>query len=317
MTEFAPSEAKTAIAPITVSPAGLSCEAEVFLGPDDMTKVATSGRIPFTSTGAPQNVRLPIVMPDAEATYHVYVDVYAEGYLIAAYQAIEDVIIAPPGIRVLVKIVDAVRDFFNLPGAELPGSIVFFLPTVTGQSQYQGIADSNGEVVLHVEPGTYWYTCGPPEGWGLALCPNIRCDPQSVSITSDCQIKLSFVQQGYWTREKIDEVETNPTVLDYLDAQLRLSELLGKYGPTLDDARYKANMCVAICRYEGGTIQQCQQQCAELIEAAAEIEQLGWITIPNLINTLSQQGRMQLYAGQIWKLLPYEDVCCWKGMTRE
>ena len=33
-------------------------------------------------------------MPAAEGTYHAYVDVYAEGLLIAAYQAIEDVVIA-------------------------------------------------------------------------------------------------------------------------------------------------------------------------------------------------------------------------------
>ena len=98
MPQFAPSESKTAVAPIAVMPSGLSCEAEVFLGPDDMTKVATSGRIPFTSTGASQDVRLPVTMPVSEGTYHVYVDVYVEGLLIAAYQAIEDVIIAPVGV---------------------------------------------------------------------------------------------------------------------------------------------------------------------------------------------------------------------------
>lgn len=94
MPEFAPSEAKTAVAPITVSPAGLSCEVELYLGPDELTKVATSGAIPFTSTGASQDVLLPVAMPATEGTYHVYVDVYAGGYLIAAYQAIEDVVIA-------------------------------------------------------------------------------------------------------------------------------------------------------------------------------------------------------------------------------
>lgn len=94
MPEFAPGESKTAIAPIIVKPSGLSCEAEIFLGPDELTKVATSGRIPFSSTGASQNVRLPIAMP-SEGTYHVYIDVYAGGILIAAYRAIEDVVILP------------------------------------------------------------------------------------------------------------------------------------------------------------------------------------------------------------------------------
>lgn len=93
MPQFAPGEVKTARAPLTVSPSGLSCEVELFLGPDDMTKVTTSGRIPFTSTGVSQNVRLPVAMP-AEGTYHVFIDVYAEGIPIAAYKATEDVVIA-------------------------------------------------------------------------------------------------------------------------------------------------------------------------------------------------------------------------------
>lgn len=93
MPQFAPGESKTAIAPITVKPAGLSCEAEIFLGPDEVTKVATSGMVAFTSTGASQEVRLPIFMPATGGTFHVYIDVYAEGYLIAAYQATEDVVV--------------------------------------------------------------------------------------------------------------------------------------------------------------------------------------------------------------------------------
>ena len=93
MPQFAPGEAKTAVAPITVMPSGLNCNAEVFLGPDEMTKVATSGLVPFTSTGVSQDVRLPVTMPSAAGTYHVFIDVYAEGILIAAYQAIEDVVI--------------------------------------------------------------------------------------------------------------------------------------------------------------------------------------------------------------------------------
>lgn len=96
MPEFAPGEAKTAVAPITVSPSGLACQAEVFLGPDQMTKVTTSGSVAFISTGAEQSTRLPITMPAEEGTYHVFIDVYAEGILIAAYRAIEDVTIVAP-----------------------------------------------------------------------------------------------------------------------------------------------------------------------------------------------------------------------------
>lgn len=91
---FGPGEPKTATVPITVSPSGLSCEAELFLGPNDTTKIVTSGLIPFTSTGMQQSVSLPVTMPSPGGdAYHVYIDVYAEGYLIVAYVATEDVII--------------------------------------------------------------------------------------------------------------------------------------------------------------------------------------------------------------------------------
>ncbi|GAI59978.1 unnamed protein product [marine sediment metagenome] len=91
---MAPGVARTAVAPIAVSPSGLSCQAELFLGPNDTTKVATSGMKAFSSTGAAQSVRLPVTMPTAGGVaYHVYLDVYANGYQILAYQATEDVVI--------------------------------------------------------------------------------------------------------------------------------------------------------------------------------------------------------------------------------
>ncbi len=91
---FGPGIPKTAVIPITVSPSGLSSEVELFLGPNDTTKIATSGLIPFTSTGVQQSVSLPITMPSPGGdAYHVYIDVYAEGYLLVAYVATEDVLI--------------------------------------------------------------------------------------------------------------------------------------------------------------------------------------------------------------------------------
>jgi len=91
---MAPGASATASAPITVAPGGLSCEAELFLGPNDTTKVVTSGKKPFTSTGAPQSVSFPVIMPSpGGVAYHVYLDVFAEGIPIVAYVATEDVII--------------------------------------------------------------------------------------------------------------------------------------------------------------------------------------------------------------------------------
>jgi len=96
MPQFAPNEAKTAIAPIIAKPSGMNCEAELFLGPDEATKVVTSGREPFVSTGAEKNVSLPITMPGAPGTFHGYIDVFAGGFRFLAYILKEDVVIAAP-----------------------------------------------------------------------------------------------------------------------------------------------------------------------------------------------------------------------------
>ena len=98
MPQFTPSAQKTAVAPISMSPAGLSCEAELFLGPNDVTKVASSGLKPFLSTGSPQQVTFLVTMPATPGTYHVYVDVRAGGQLILAYIGSENVVIASLGL---------------------------------------------------------------------------------------------------------------------------------------------------------------------------------------------------------------------------
>jgi len=89
-----PGQAATGVAPITVSPSGLSCSAELFLGPDETTKVTTSGLVAFSSTGVAQSVRFPVTMPTpGGVAYHVYLDVYANGVWLVSYVATEDVII--------------------------------------------------------------------------------------------------------------------------------------------------------------------------------------------------------------------------------
>ncbi len=87
-----PGSAHTAVAPITIIPSGIACSAELYLGPSPGSKVVTSGSKSFTSTGAAQSVRFPVTMPTTGGTYHVYLDVYAGGYLLASYVATEDVV---------------------------------------------------------------------------------------------------------------------------------------------------------------------------------------------------------------------------------
>lgn len=100
MPQFPPGAQKIARAPITVIPSGLSCQAELYLV-SDSTKVVTSGLIPFTSTGAAQDITFPITMPGANGSYHVYLDIFVSGTLIAAYVA-EDVLIAAVAPLLLV-----------------------------------------------------------------------------------------------------------------------------------------------------------------------------------------------------------------------
>jgi len=100
MPQFDPGQVKTAVAPITVKPAGLNCETELYLV-SDSTKVATAGIKSFISTGAKQDISFPLTMP-APGTYPVYLDVAAQGMLIGAYKATEDVIIVGvPGVEIV------------------------------------------------------------------------------------------------------------------------------------------------------------------------------------------------------------------------
>ncbi|HUV56511.1 MAG TPA: hypothetical protein VMV84_04690, partial [Dehalococcoidales bacterium] len=114
MSQFAPGVAKTAIAPIVAKPSGINCEAELFLGPDDATKVASSGLVPFVSTGAAKNVSLPITMPGAPGSYRGYIDVFAGGLRFLAYKLTEDVVIAAPKLILTAQ---------NMPSYLWSGSI--------------------------------------------------------------------------------------------------------------------------------------------------------------------------------------------------
>ncbi|MBA7608325.1 hypothetical protein ES703_15502 [subsurface metagenome] len=91
---FAAGEARTAIATLPVKPEGLACTAELWLTRNGTTKDATSGPIPFTSTGLDQSISCPVTMPaEGGFAYAVRLDIRANGILLVAYVADESVVV--------------------------------------------------------------------------------------------------------------------------------------------------------------------------------------------------------------------------------
>ncbi len=100
MLEFSPGEVRTAIASMSNPTAkAFSYNAELYLG---LPKTASSGVISFSlAAGETRNISFPVIMPDAEGTYPVYLDVFVASQLIGAYRAVEDVVIRAPIVPVL------------------------------------------------------------------------------------------------------------------------------------------------------------------------------------------------------------------------
>ncbi len=94
MPTFPPSEFKTARVLIPVSPAGMPCSAELWLS-KDLAQKASSGRVDFVSTGAPQQIELILPMPTNTGNYNVLLDIYAGASLIGAYEGDELISIVP------------------------------------------------------------------------------------------------------------------------------------------------------------------------------------------------------------------------------
>lgn len=95
---LAKGSAHAAVAPVTVTPSGLSCKGELWLTTNGTTKNATSGLVNFTSTGVVQSVRFPVTMPAVAGEFMVYLDIYANNLIIGSYKATENVVC--PGVEV-------------------------------------------------------------------------------------------------------------------------------------------------------------------------------------------------------------------------
>ena len=91
---FAEGEARAAIATLPVRPEGLACTAELWLTQDGATRDATSGEIPFTSTGLDQSITCQIpAMPAGGYAYLVRLSIKAGGTPIKEFLADESVLI--------------------------------------------------------------------------------------------------------------------------------------------------------------------------------------------------------------------------------
>lgn len=98
--EFEPGVAKTATVSMS-NPTDKSWtySAELYLGEG---KVATSGRKSFSiPANSSKDISFTVIMPSAEGTYPVFIDVYVGTALITAYEGTEDVVITiSPAIEV-------------------------------------------------------------------------------------------------------------------------------------------------------------------------------------------------------------------------
>jgi len=89
---FEGGDTKIAVAPMSNPTAkAFSYTAELYL---DVTKVATSGLIPFTlNPGQQLPISFPLTMPLLEGDYPVYLDVFVGTSLVGAFQATENVVV--------------------------------------------------------------------------------------------------------------------------------------------------------------------------------------------------------------------------------
>lgn len=96
MPEFSPGSEHIAHVPVSnPTSATFNYDAELYLVKDE-TKYATSGIVTFTlAPGGSDVIHFPVTMPQEQQTYEVYLDVFVEGQLVGAYQAIESVTVLP------------------------------------------------------------------------------------------------------------------------------------------------------------------------------------------------------------------------------
>ena len=215
MPQFAPSAQKTAVAPITISPAGLNCQAELFLGLNDVTPAASSGFRPFVSTGGPQQITCPVTMPASPGTYHVYVDVYVGGQRILAYIGSEDVVIQVPALPFTYT--------FSCTKGTCPSATAFGVP------QMSGTIKNNNSIPVSQNVKVMWkyYSRTYAKWYGPALCEVSECmlNPFPVSLSPGQQQTFSY--SGSCSLPGYDEPYCAPTLFKNYDYYFWLEDTAG------------------------------------------------------------------------------------------
>lgn len=185
-------------------------DAELYLVKDE-TKYASSGTLTFTlAAGASRTIDFPVIMPEEQGTYLVYLDVYVAGELIAAYQATESVtVVAPPSEPFIDKFyVVTYKSGDNCPyevHCDVGNRGAAGTHTLELWMQPGGLVQA---VTFDIEPGaTYHYEYR----WSLAPCGASG----RVWIVGDWgaeTIQIPFTA-GYYTSAQADVrcVKTSPT----------------------------------------------------------------------------------------------------------
>jgi len=167
---FAPGSTHSATIDITVEPAGMSCTAELWLTANGVAVAATSGAVPFTSTGAEQSINVSVTMPSTSPTngYAVYLDIVSGGVLIAAYEASEKVGIA--GIsRVYGRITDESTGLPVSVGVRVTLAGVTVSGDANGQYEINNVA--SGQYQITIATIVTAYTIATTETFDITVVP--------------------------------------------------------------------------------------------------------------------------------------------------
>jgi len=183
--EFAPSSEHTAHAVVSNNTAkAWTYDIELYLIKDSV-QYASSGFVAITlDAGASGTVDCPIIMPDTEGTYKVYLDVYVSGEFIKGYQALEDITVtAPAGVAG-----DFEYNNLNLAIHSIPDEPYGRWSEVSCDIKNVSDYTLTMEVAVWLQAGYYWYefikqTHDSFYGWTPGYAPPGTWNAGTINLT--------------------------------------------------------------------------------------------------------------------------------------